>query len=73
MPSLAKALRTHDRLHTGDPVAMATDALAGYLADRQKGKDSLLIYDTWEMADALNRRLHDALTTGGPIAAAARG
>jgi conjugative relaxase-like TrwC/TraI family protein len=65
--------RTHDRLHTGDPVAMASDALTGYLADRENGKDSLLICDSWEMADALNRRLHDTLTTPVPTAAAARG
>ena len=64
--------RTHDRLHTGDEVAMATDALAGYLTDREKGKDSLLVCDTWEIADALNRRLHDTLTTDGPTAQAAR-
>ncbi len=30
-----------------------------YLADRAAGKDALLVCDTWEMADALNRRLHD--------------
>jgi ATP-dependent exoDNAse (exonuclease V) alpha subunit len=64
--------RTHDRLHTGDEVAMATDALDAYLTDHTKGKDSLLICDTWEMADALNRRLHDTLTTNGPTAQAAR-
>jgi hypothetical protein len=34
---------------------------------------SLLVCDTWEMADALNRRLHDTLTTNGSIAQAARG
>jgi ATP-dependent exoDNAse (exonuclease V) alpha subunit len=65
--------RTHDRLHAGDDVAMASDALAGYLTDREAGKDSLLICDTWEMADALNRRLHDTLTTKGPTVHAARG
>ena len=32
------------------------------------GKDALLICDTWEMADALNRRLHDTLTAAGPTA-----
>lgn len=64
--------RTHDRLHTGDPVAMASDALDGYLTDQKVGKDSLLICDTWEMADAPNRRLHDTLTTEGPTARAAR-
>jgi ATP-dependent exoDNAse (exonuclease V) alpha subunit len=64
--------RTHDRLRTGDAVAMASDALNGYLADRAAGKDALLVCDTWEMADALNRRLHDTLTTDGPTASAAR-
>jgi hypothetical protein len=64
--------RTHDRLRIGDSVAMASDALDGYLSDCVKGKDSLLICDTWEMADALNRRLHDTLTQGGPVARAAR-
>ena len=51
--------RSHDRLHTGDPIAMAHDALAGYRADVADGKDALLVCDTTEMADALNRRLHD--------------
>jgi hypothetical protein len=32
-----------------------------------------LICDTWELADALNRRLHDTLTTNGTTAQAARG
>jgi ATP-dependent exoDNAse (exonuclease V) alpha subunit len=64
--------RTHDRLHTGDPVAMASDALSAYLADRSAGNDSLLVCDTWEMADALNRRLHDTLTAEGPAVQAAR-
>ena len=41
---------------------MAADALNAYLTDRAAGKDALLICDTWEMADALNRRLHDTLT-----------
>jgi conjugative relaxase-like TrwC/TraI family protein len=58
--------RTHDRLHTGDPVAMAADAQLAYLNDRAAGHDALLICDTWEMADALNRRLHGALTKAGP-------
>jgi ATP-dependent exoDNAse (exonuclease V) alpha subunit len=64
--------RTHGRLQTGDPVAMATDALQGYLADRAAGRDALLVCDTWEMADALNRRLHDTLTAAGPCARGAR-
>ena len=64
--------RAHDRLHTGDPIAMAADAHAAYLADHAAGKDSLLVCDTWEMADALNQRLHDALTLDGPTVAASR-
>lgn len=51
--------RAHDRLHTGDPIAMAADALQAYRADVAAGKDALLICDTKEMADALNRRIHD--------------
>lgn len=57
--------RMQGRLHCGDPVAMAADALDAYLADRAAGRDALLICDTWEMADALNRRLHDTLTDEG--------
>jgi conjugative relaxase-like TrwC/TraI family protein len=64
--------RMHGRLHTGDPVAMAADALHAYLIDRGAGKDSLLICDTWEVADALNRRLHDTLTHEGPSVRGAR-
>ena len=56
-----KWYRDNGRLHSGDPIAMAADALDAYLTDRRDGKDALLICDTWEMADALNRRLHDAL------------
>jgi hypothetical protein len=51
---------------------MAADALQAYLADRAVGKDALLVCDSWEMADALNRRLHDTLTDGGPTAQGAR-
>ena len=40
---------------------MAEDTYANYLADRQAGKDALIICDTWEMTDSLNRRLHTAL------------
>ena len=65
--------RDHGRLHSGDPIAMASDALDAYLTDRNAGKDALLVCDTWEMADALNRRLHDTLTASGPTVAVARG
>jgi conjugative relaxase-like TrwC/TraI family protein len=54
--------RTRERLHTGDPIAMAADALQAYQGARAGGGDALLICDTWEMADALNRRLHDSYT-----------
>jgi ATP-dependent exoDNAse (exonuclease V) alpha subunit len=58
--------RTHGRLHTGDQIAMAADAHDAYLSDRVAGNDALLICDTWELADALNHRLHNALTVEGP-------
>ncbi len=64
--------RTHGRLHSGDPIAMAADALDAYLADRAAGKDALLVCDTWEMADALNRRLHNTLRTSAPTLTVAR-
>ena len=67
-----KWYRDHGRLHAGDPIAMAADALNGYITDRANGRDALLICDTWEMADALNRRLHDTLTAVGPTLTAAR-
>ncbi|MFB1298638.1 MobF family relaxase [Mycobacterium sp. pW049] len=64
--------RKHGRLHTGDPIAMAKDAGDAYLADRAAGKDSLMVCDSWEMADALNQRVHNALVGDGPSARAAR-
>jgi conjugative relaxase-like TrwC/TraI family protein len=64
--------RTHGRLHTGDQIAMAADAHDAYLSDRAAGKDALLICDTWELADALNHRLHDTLTVEGPSVGADR-
>ena len=67
-----KWYRDHGRLLSGDPIAMAADALNAYLTDRAAGKDALLICDTWEMADAPNRRLHDTLTTTGPTLTVAR-
>ena len=67
-----KWYRDNGRLHSGDPIAMAADALDAYLTDRTTGKDALLICDTWEMADALNRRLHDTLGTPGPTLTVAR-
>ena len=66
--------RTHDRLRCGDPIAMAADALAAYRKDVAVGKDALLICDTTEMADALNRRIHDdTIPADAPTVTAARG
>jgi hypothetical protein len=66
--------RAHDRLHTGDEIAMATDALTAYRADVAAGKDALLMCDTKEMCDALNRRIHDeTISSESPTVTAARG
>ena len=50
--------RTHDRLHCGDAITMAADALDAYQVDTNAGRDALLVCDTTEMANALNQRLH---------------
>jgi hypothetical protein len=53
---------------------MAHDALAGYQRDVAVGKDALPLCDTTEMADALNRRIHDdTITPDAPTVTAARG
>ncbi|WP_373145944.1 MobF family relaxase [Mycobacterium marinum] len=49
--------RNTGRLHTGDQVAMATDATNGYIAASDAGKDAAIICDRWEIADAINHRL----------------
>jgi ATP-dependent exoDNAse (exonuclease V) alpha subunit len=67
-----KWYRDNGRLHSGDPIAMAADALDAYITDRNAGTDALLICDTWEMADALNRRMHDSLTARRPTLTVAR-
>ncbi len=54
--------RDHDRLACGDQVTMASDALAAHQRDVTAGKDSLLLADTVETCDALNRRIHDDTT-----------
>lgn len=54
--------RNHGRLHSGDPIAMADDATNAYLQARADGKDAAIICDRWEIADAINRKLHGALT-----------
>jgi conjugative relaxase-like TrwC/TraI family protein len=50
--------RTRGRLRCGDQITMAAEALAAYQADTAAGKDALLLCDTTEMAEALNRRIH---------------
>jgi hypothetical protein len=37
---------------------MANDALRAYRADIAAGKDALLIPDSWELCDALNKQIH---------------
>lgn len=66
--------RDHDRLRCGDQIAMAADALDGYRRDVAVGKDALLLCDTIEMVDALNRRIHeDLIPADAPTVTAARG
>ncbi len=73
---LARAVgwyRDAGRLHTGDPVTMAADALAAWTADRAGGADALLIADRWEIADALNERIHrDTVAADAPTITGAR-
>jgi hypothetical protein len=54
--------RTYDRLHTGDAIAMAADATHAYVTARAEGKDVAILCDTWDIADAINQRLHDHFT-----------
>jgi conjugative relaxase-like TrwC/TraI family protein len=54
--------RNHDRLHTGDPIAMADDAINAYTTARGDGHDAAIICDKWEIADAINLRLHRSNT-----------
>ena len=54
--------RNRDRLHNGDPIAMADDATKAYIAARAEGKDAAIICDKWEIADAINCRLHGTYT-----------
>lgn len=66
--------RKNDRLHAGDEIAMATAALEAYRRDVAAGKDSLLVCDTKEMADALNQRIHnETIDQNAPAVTAARG
>lgn len=66
--------RTHNRLHTGDAVTMAHDALTAYQADLDAGKDTLLMTDRWDVCDALNTRIHHhTVDPETPTVAGARG
>jgi hypothetical protein len=65
--------RNHDRLHTGDPIAMAADATNAYITARAEGKDVAILCDRWDIADAINQRLHDQFTAAdAPSVAVAR-
>jgi conjugative relaxase-like TrwC/TraI family protein len=65
--------RNHDRLHTGDAIAMAADATHAYITARAEGKDVAILCDTWEIADAINQRLHHHFTNfDAPSAPVAR-
>lgn len=50
--------RNRDRLHTGDPIAMADDAVSAYTRARDDGHDAAILCDKWEIANAINVRLH---------------
>jgi conjugative relaxase-like TrwC/TraI family protein len=64
----------NDRLHCGDQITMAADALSAYNRDVAAGKDALLLCDTTDMADALNQRLHhDTIESDAPTVTGARG
>ncbi len=66
--------RTHDRLHTGDALTMAHDALTHYQRDLDAGKDALLMTDRWEVCDALNTRIHhQTIAPDAPSVTGARG
>ena len=54
--------RNHDRVRTGDAIAMAADATHAYITAHAEGKDVAILCDTWEIADAINQRLHDRFT-----------
>lgn len=65
--------RNAGRLHTGDLVAMADDATHAYIAARTAGQDAAIICDRWEVADAINHRLHEHYTPAdAPAVAIAR-
>jgi hypothetical protein len=52
---------------------MAEDATNSYIAARAEGKDAAIICDRWEIADAINRKLHGHYTQAdAPSIAAAR-
>ncbi|WP_193604122.1 MobF family relaxase [Mycobacteroides abscessus] len=66
--------RRQDRLYTGDAVTMADDARAAWQSDITAGRDALLIADRWEMADAINIRIHaERIDEDAPTVSAARG
>ena len=66
--------RADGRLHCGDAITMASDALQAYKADTALGRDALLVCDTTEMVDALNKRIHgERIHPDTPTMTVARG
>lgn len=66
--------RKNNRLRAGDEITMAAEALEAYRRDIANGKDSMLLCDTKETADALKQRIHnDTIDPDAPAVAAARG
>lgn len=64
----------HDRLHTGDAVTMANDALEAWRADCAAGRDVLLLADRWDVVDALNTRIQaERINPEAPTMAVTRG
>lgn len=66
--------RRQDRLSCGDAVTMADDALGAWRADLVAGHDALLIADRWDIADAINVRIHtERIDADTPTVRVARG
>ena len=66
--------RNHDRLHTGDQVAMAADATRAYISARADGNDAAILSYRWDITDAINQKPHHHYRGDGdaPTVTAAR-
>jgi len=65
----------HHRIHVGADATAADMAFAAWVADREKGWDSLLLAPTHDVVAALNERAraHRLAASGGPVALATAG